>query len=269
METTFIRPDKLLSAYIDRYWFFNSTQSKVCTMPKIPPGVGMDLFLHHCDPFVTLEFGKMQQSHIIFSGQNSCQILPSGNINFIAVRFRAGAFKKFTDIPLHELLDSNASVEDIWGISGRQLFSRIIGLENKNAIADKLDNYFLKKLIPNDANTIAWDFVIDKFYREFDTLDISGLSNFMNVSVRHFRRKFAEETGFSPKQFQLLARFHATIKQLLLKKEKKYLSAALGNGYFDQTHFIKDFKSLMNCTPTRYLQNENFMSHFYYPSISR
>jgi len=58
------------------------------------------------------------------------------------------------------------------------------------------------------------------------------------------------------------------LKPLLINKEKHYLSTALDKGYFDQMHFIKEFKYFMRCTPSGFLQEKNFMSHFYYPALS-
>jgi methylphosphotriester-DNA--protein-cysteine methyltransferase len=71
----------------------------------------------------------------------------------------------------------------------------------------------------------------------------------------------------TPKHFQQLSRFHAALKQLLINNDSKYLPVALDKGYFDQMHFIKEFKRFMNETPSAFLTTNNFGSHFYYASL--
>lgn len=262
-----IKPNEKLSKYIDRYWFFSAQERETAFMPKLTPGVGIDLFIHYNEPFSTLEYGKMPQAHIIFSGKNSCQILPSFTSQFVGIRFRAGALRKFTNIPLVHLLDSNASVEDIWGIQGKNFTKLISSIKEKEMAVIEIEHFLEQQFRKNAKAPLVWDEAINYLYKNFDDITIDQLSSKLNISNRHLRRKFTEETGFSPKHFQSLARFHQVIKFLLLNKDKKYLSIALENGYFDQMHFIKNFKQLMSCVPSDYLHQQHFLSHFYYPSI--
>ena len=88
------------------------------------------------------------------------------------------------------------------------------------------------------------------------------------LSPRHFQRRIHESLGMSPKSFCRLARFQHTIRDLLLRKETDYLGAAIDRGYYDQAHFIKDFKSFTQETPGTFLQKKNFMSHFYNTKLS-
>jgi AraC-like DNA-binding protein len=50
---------------------------------------------------------------------------------------------------------------------------------------------------------------------------------------------------------------------LLLQRKRKYLDVALEHGYYDQSHFLKEFKNYVSEYPTSFLQEQNFMSHFY------
>ena len=267
MALAFIKPGPLLAPYIDRYWLFNNTENGVAYMPQVPPGVGMDLFIHLAEPFTTAGGISMPPAHIIFSGEHATHIAPSDNIHFIAIRFRAGALKNFTAIPLYQLPGSYASVENLWGTAGNRLLEKIKNAPGKEAAIYLLERFLAKELDKNTKATPAWNCIIDHLYHSHDSVTIDLLAKKWKISNRHFRRKFTEETGFTPKHFQRLARFHATIKPLLLNKEKAYLSTALDQGFFDQTHFIKDFKYFMDCTPSAFFRDKNFMSHFYYPSL--
>jgi len=267
MNFIFVKPNQVLSPYIERYWICESNAGEEIYMPRVLPGVGMDFFLHYKSPFKVEGKGQLPSSHIIYSGERSCNILPMKDVGFIAIRFRAAMFKNFTEIPFSQLANSYLDVENIWGHNGKNILRSIRNSQNVNDVIKELELSLMKLLNRHKKRNATWGHVIHELYHNHSDIKLSELSQELNISYRHFRRKFIEETGFTPKHFQKLARFHATLKPLLIGKEKKYLSAALGNGYFDQTHFIKEFRSFTNTTPTDFLQEKNFMSHFYYPSL--
>ena len=263
MEVYFGRATSALRSYIERYWSWDSDQEGY--MPTIPPGVGADFFIHYKTPFTTAQHGKLPQSHLHFSLEHPTEILPSPSIGFIAIRFRTGMLKHFCQIPLAELADTPLNAEDLWGKPGRQMIERLNGagdFKTKVALLDQSLTALLK-----EQKHPAWRQIVNELYYHQDTLKLQDLANQTNLSYRHFRRRFVEETGITPKHFQHLVRFRRTLKPLLMSKERHYLSEALDNGYFDQMHFIKDCKRFLNTTPGDFLQEKNFMSHFYYPAL--
>lgn len=267
MNIQFIKPSLILHPYIERYWAWDMGDEKDIYMPVVPPGAGLDLFLHYRTPFVIDQKGQLSGSHLIFSREKSSKILPAGNCGFMAIRFRAGMFRNFTDIPLHELADLYPDVESIWGSNGKYLLQRINSIRDLSDKIPLLEQFLVTLLDKFRKDTPLWNNIIHELYYHQDSLKLDELSARLQLSYRHFRRKFKEETGLTPKHFQQLARFHATLKPLLLRKERKYLSVALDNGYFDQMHFIKEFKYFMEMTPSDFLQENNFMSHFYYSRL--
>lgn len=267
MTVQSFQPGILLRPYIDRYWSWSYNGHDSIPMPQVAPGVGMDFFIHFQDPFSMTLKGRLPYSHLIYSTQQSSALLPASNIGFIAIRFRAGMFKNFTAIPLYELEDQFAGAVEIWGPAGNHLIQQ---LNEIPALPDKvvvLEQFLMQMLMQFEKQDPAWTSVITHLYHQAASTTLDQLAASTGMSYRHFRRRFKIETGMTPKHFQQLARFHATLKYLLLQKQKGYLSAALGNGYYDQMHFIKAFKYFMNVTPTRFLQEKNFMSHFYYPRL--
>ena len=111
------------------------------------------------------------------------------------------------------------------------------------------------------------DLIIDDLYYNFRSNSIRDLSIKANLSLRQFERNFKSQFGLSAKEFQKITRFQDVIKKILLTRNPDYLNTILDNGYFDQSHFIKEFKSLTQKTPLDYFKTENFESHFYHASI--
>ena len=263
MNVRFAKPAPLLAPYIERYWGWDVEEDRY--MPTIPPGVGADFFIHYKTPFTTAQYGQLPISHLHFSLERATEILPSRSIGFIAIRFRTGMLKHFCNAPLAAVADTPVDAEDLWGKSGRQMIERLNGIGNFKDKVTLLDQSLTKLLKPRSRE--GWRQVVNELYYHPDTLKLQDLARQTNLSYRHFRRRFIEETGMPPKHFQHLVRFRKTLKPLLIKKEKHYLSEALDNGYFDQMHFIKDCKRFLNTTPGDFLREKNFMSHFYYPAL--
>jgi AraC-like DNA-binding protein len=73
---------------------------------------------------------------------------------------------------------------------------------------------------------------------------------------RQLERHFRKQIGISPKQLSKAIRLQATLNLLINKKSETLTDIAYESDYFDQNHFIKDFKDLVGFTPKEYLGNE-------------
>lgn len=73
-------------------------------------------------------------------------------------------------------------------------------------------------------------------------------------------RKFSSAIGISPKQLSKIIRIQATLKTLLTKEITSLTDLAYENEYFDQAHFIKDFKEFTGLTPKEFYGNHLKMS---------
>jgi len=70
------------------------------------------------------------------------------------------------------------------------------------------------------------------------------------MSVRNFERKCKERLGMPAKMYARIARFHKAYKILESRPIISWTDLTYEVGYYDQTHFIKDFKEFTGLTPT-------------------
>ena len=272
MRTFSIPAGKLLHAYIDRYWGWESRGNKELSLPKVLPGTGIELFFHYRGASFYGEHRsqelKTPMSHIAHLKTSQYQLYPAGNIGFVSVRFRGGAFRHFSPYPAVELMDTFISAEEIWGQTGAELSQRITEADSIQHRIILLEHYltgFLQRFKRAESRI---DYAINRLYYSAYTLRPLDLAKELELSPRHFQRLIRDALGMSPKYFCRLARFQQTIRELLLRKETGYLSVALDAGYYDQSHFINEFKGFTQETPLSFLQEKNFMSHFYNEKIS-
>jgi len=73
-------------------------------------------------------------------------------------------------------------------------------------------------------------------------LSIVELSNNLKINRRQLERKFTKVIGVSPKQLSKIIRLQATLKMIANNKFASLTSVSYNGNYYDQTHFIKDFR---------------------------
>lgn len=86
---------------------------------------------------------------------------------------------------------------------------------------------------------------------------IQKLSEEMAFSVRHLNEMFRTAYGVSPKEFEKLVRFQNSLTQL--EQNNRISDAAMAAGYYDQSHLLKEFRSLVGISPKMYLQKRKLL----------
>lgn len=94
-------------------------------------------------------------------------------------------------------------------------------------------------------------------------LSINELSGQINVNRRQLERKFHLAIGLSPKKLSKIIRLQVALSNLLAKGSTSFTSLAYENDYYDQAHFIKDFKELVGVTPKEFYGKHLKMSSFF------
>jgi AraC-like DNA-binding protein len=81
---------------------------------------------------------------------------------------------------------------------------------------------------------------------------IEDLADSCHTSVRQLQRRFNQVIGTTPKQFARTIRFELAQRRLMFDPDTELTALAYECGYFDQAHFIKDFKAFAGKTPSDY-----------------
>jgi len=80
---------------------------------------------------------------------------------------------------------------------------------------------------------------------------VSELARRLGVSERHLRRLMVNETGFAPRHFSRIQRFHALLRSSDLAPRPSWAALAADHGYADQSHLIREVRHLAGVSPTR------------------
>ncbi|HEY2069570.1 MAG TPA: helix-turn-helix domain-containing protein [Rhizomicrobium sp.] len=172
--------------------------------------------------------------------------------HMMGVRFRAGGAFPFFAAPSREFRDTHVSLGDAWGADAERLHQRLVQAptpEDKLAILETA----LLTLAPRSlARHPVVAMALTRMSRR-RVNSVAALAAEAEMSHKKFIRIFTEEVGFTPKTFLRVARFRRVLEAIHLAPEVDWGDAVEQGGYFDQSHFIRDFRQFSGLTPTEYL----------------
>jgi AraC-like DNA-binding protein len=95
-----------------------------------------------------------------------------------------------------------------------------------------------------------------------ETQKISDVSDRTGLSARRFIDVFRKEVGLTPKLFCRVRRFQRVLRHITAGQKVDWAEIALTCGYFDQAHFIHDFRAFSGINPSSYLADHtSHMNH--------
>jgi len=95
-------------------------------------------------------------------------------------------------------------------------------------------------------------------------VSIPELERMTGYSARWINMKFSEKLGASPKNLCSIVRFQQYYKSLKANAELFFLEKEFYNYYYDQAHFIKDFKRFTGYPPFQFERKSNGYDSIFY-----
>jgi AraC-like DNA-binding protein len=213
----------------------------------------MEIIFHYGDPYRQY-FGDdyfIEQPRSFIFGQISqyIEIEPTGKSGIIGARFLPDGAVPFLPVPITELENKAVSLADLFGEAGKQLEVDVITAENTNERIQLIEAFLLSHLEEPAVIDRITKNCVNIIFQAGGQLDMSSLAQQAQVNRRNMERRFTATIGMSPKQLSRIVRLQATIRMLEQQQFTSLTSLAYENGYYDQAHFIKDFKEFTGISP--------------------
>ena len=246
-------PSPALSGFIKCYWSLEG-EDLSGTQQRVFPDGCVELVFHYGDLFSKYhDDGKCNtQPRSFIHGQLTrfIQIGGSGKAGIFGIRFKPYGLKPFIQINTHEINDDNVPVNEIWGAAGRELENRIIDADSNKERIQIAEHFLLQKLRPSTA--MAINRCVTIINGSNGSVNIDHLSAQVNLGRRHLERQFIACVGLSPKQYARITRFQYVLSLAEQKRYDALTELAYDGGFYDQAHFIKDFRTFTGLSPKQY-----------------
>jgi len=150
---------------------------------------------------------------------------------------------------LHEFTDRNIELESL--INSKLEESILKDETKKSNIGSLLANFFCQhKHI--DKSIIQSLFIIENAKGQ---IKVEELAYQVSNSKRNFERKFREAVGLTPKKYINNTRFRYSLKLIQENFCNNLTEVSYDSGYYDQSHFIHEFKEMVGVTPENYARH--------------
>jgi len=174
----------------------------------------------------------------------------SADIGTILVYFTEIGFTHFASHPANELFNLSLSLDDIFDKND------VTEVEEKLAItaSDKNRIKVVEQFLISQLKDIETDKLIVEavklIYQTNGTIRIKELNEKLFISQSPFEKRFRKVVGTTAKKFASIVRFNTVLDSL--NESKTLTEICYENNFFDQAHFIKDFKQFTGDTPENF-----------------
>ncbi|WP_431211728.1 helix-turn-helix domain-containing protein [Puia sp. P3] len=150
--------------------------------------------------------------------------------------------------------DQIADLRDLLGRPVRVLHERLREESALGRRVELLEGFLVARLAEKEkraANITMVGSIIREMQQNPDPNSIRNIANRYKISTRYLSRLFLQYTGVTPKLYDKIHRFQQSLR-LITENRYSLTSIAYDCGYFDQSHFIRDFKHFAGITPSSY-----------------
>jgi AraC-like DNA-binding protein len=157
----------------------------------------------------------------------------------LGTKFRVGAFRPFVDFDIAELTGRSIAIDDVFGAVPEPEIGAV--------------EAFLRERLPVRDDNVALIAEMARAMLDDPALTrVEDLVRQFGLSARTLQRLFRRYVGVGPKWVLQRYRLHEAAERIADGEGGDWAAFALELGYFDQAHFIKDFKALVGCSPAEY-----------------
>lgn len=267
------RPSEALQKYIKCIW----TMEYEGLLPpseneRILPDGYTEIIINFSDKFKIAISGKNQQllSNNFVSGPFSkyLHLSATGKVGLLGIRFWPGMMHTFFNLSMKELTNNYFDLNLIQKELSKELEFQVLSskdfTERFTKVNGILFKYMVKNLTPPQQVVEA---AIKAISESHGLIAIEDLCRHIGISTRQLQRLFDEKVGLTPKTFNRIIRFQSIFKELELNPTSNWLALALQCGYYDQAHFIKEFKEFSGMNPTSYFTGSNELTKYFTTKI--
>ncbi len=257
MFYTYVMPSPVLAPYVRHYWVLELDHSDDIGRERVIPSDSIQLMFHYKNPFLTLKSGSASlQPRSFISGIDTTYSDASicGDSGVIAVVFHPLGACRFFDFPLQEVASRNVGLADIGYNCMLDLEDRICNAESNLERIAAIEEFLVGRLkTESDPNIQLMRKSLELIDFSKGQVRVGDLAKDLFITNKTLERRFKSLVGIAPKHYIRLKRFLHTVRSLQAVGTSHLVDIAYNSGFYDQAHFINDFKTFSGYTPKEYV----------------
>ncbi len=252
-----IQPPASLKPYIRSFWIFEGNKERLPYIYRSMADNCAELIFHYKGVFEELQpNGNITQYYAGLHGQSQQyrRFFTHDSFGIFGIYIYPFAIPALFGISSGEASDHMPDLQTLLGNEGRiieeQMMLAVNNQERLRLVICFLQNILLKQEDEHNRIHLA----IRDLIHSKDRMSITDLSQKYFLSTRQFERKFKEYAGFTPKLYSRITRFQNAVMLYTQTAQKQLTEIDYECGYYDQSHFISEFKQFSGYHPRQYFR---------------
>ena len=250
------RPAPPLDASVSAVWYFKSAPRPFALERVLPKG--------RAQLVVNLKEDRTRS----YDERGACVVAPGAVVSglgpqfeiidtdeqehVVGVVFKPGGTAGFFRDSAYAMRGRDVPLEALWGVIGTALLREaLLEAATPEAALDVLE-HALRQAQHGRETHPAVAFALAQFDRRPEAVRVGAVTDSIGMSAKRFIERFKAEVGLTPKQYCRLRRFQRAVSAAHAQVDLDWTDVALACGYFDQAHFIHDFRKFSGMTPGGY-----------------
>lgn len=217
-------------------------------------------------PSTGLVLGFQYKGHLsLLHGSEESKLSPSGitgisdsfklfknttGTGTILVFFTEVGLAQFSSCPAQELFNQSVSLDNLFDKRKiAEVEERLTLALTSNQRIREVELFLEGQLKEKDQDQLIVK-AVTLIYGSSGSIRIKELLQQLHISQSAFEKRFRKLVGTTPKKFASIVRFNTVLKDL--GQEKSLTEICYDNNYFDQAHFIRDFRQYTGDNPENF-----------------
>lgn len=257
-----IAPTAALRPFVQWYWSIHSHGPIHTQRDEFMHPDGSSGLVFNWGDVLQLDRGYYAQSVTLDRvGTRSRRLKVAGCIEAFGILFRpAGAFSVF-GVPMDELSETAVLAAHLAPSQLIQLYEQLYQAPSVLEKVALSETWLRHQLQQRSALSPVIRPSLELITQMQGQLSIEQVANTVHVSTRQLQRLYQTQVGLSPKKFARMMRVRQARTALKQMSGYSAVDVAYTHGFYDQPHFVHEFKSVVGMTPGAYSRRRRAVDH--------
>jgi AraC-like DNA-binding protein len=179
----------------------------------------------------------------------------AANSGIILAKFRAAGAAPFFTEPLHHLFGATCPLTELDDDNAAARIRAIVNASTDDERVAQVEQFLLMRHRPIEPNALV-SAALRAIGATAGAIRVRTLAQDLGVSQDALEKHFRRIVGATPKQFATIVRLRQAVE--LSRQSPSLTALALDAGYYDQSHFIRDFRAITGDAPGHFFQHARF-----------
>jgi AraC-like DNA-binding protein len=259
MESRKYIPRAPLSSLVECFWYWEGTRQTHSKERLLPNGEPSIIFNLRDSPIRIYDAQDLTsyasyRGAVLSGARSNCFVIDTEQQErVIGIQFKPGGAFPLFRMPAWEAENTSLDLDYLWRGGASEIREQVLASSTVDAMFATLERFLFERLVHPPQLHPAVTYALTQFRRSAHSGRIAAVTDRISLSPRRFIELFKGQVGLPPKVFCRVRRFQRVLQTIHQATSVDWAHVALDCGYYDQSHFIHDFRSFSGLSPQAYL----------------